>query len=555
MIGRPVANTQCYILDEHHQPVPIGATGELYIAGDGLARGYLNRPDLTAEKFLPNPFSTEPGARMYRTGDLARFLADGTIECLGRTDHQVKIRGFRIELGEIESALRTHPDVRQAVVIAREDTPGEKHLVGYVVPEHESPNVSALRSHLKLTLPSYMIPSAIMILETIPLTANGKIDRRSLPSPMSDAALQKAEIVAPRTHVEKQLSEIWEELFETTAIGVHDDFFDLGGHSILAVKMMTRIKRVFGKSLTINALFEAPTIARLASRIGDAGVKLGRHSLVAIQVAGSKPPIYWIPGGAGLGLFRLTHIVTRLGSEQPVYGLGSNYPESLADIETVEQRSLKYIELVRSVQPHGPYCFAGFCAGGIVAYEMAQQLTAAGEPVAFVGMINCALPNFPSRAIDRALFKAQRLRYQVAAARADGVGLAGYIRQKFSDRREARERHRELAVVAAQVRQSGFQQDVIIHNDALLDATGDVFSRYQPRRYPGAISLFYSNDSAFMGLSPRMDPRFRWTDLVMRSEIRSFEADHDNIFGADESGPFAEALKSALDTALGGVGG
>ena len=214
MIGRPIANTQCFILDDHRQPVPIGVTGELYIAGDGLARGYLNRPELDDERFLSNPFSKNPLARMYRTGDLARFLLDGTIECLGRTDHQVKIRGFRIELGEIENALREHPSVKQCVVIAREDTPGDKRLVAYVVPEDGSVDATKLRTHLKQTLPEYMLPAAIVSMEAVPLTANGKIDRRALRAPDATISTSDAATVTARSHVEKQLSEIWEDLFK-----------------------------------------------------------------------------------------------------------------------------------------------------------------------------------------------------------------------------------------------------------------------------------------------------------------------------------------------------
>ena len=397
-IGRPVANTQCYILDESGQPVPVGGTGELFIAGDGLARSYLNLPDLDATKFIPNPFSQQPAARMYRTGDRARYLPDGTIECLGRTDHQVKIRGFRIELGEIEAVLQQHAAVRQTVVVARDHAMGEKRLVAYVVPESAPIDAAALRAHMRQGLPDYMIPAAIVSLDRLPLTVNGKIDRRALPEPDESVGATRVEVITARTHVERQLSVIFEEIFGLSTVGVHDNFFDLGGHSILAVRMMSRIASVFGKQLPLNAIFESPTIELLAKHVEDASATLGRHSLVSLQVAGSYPPVFWVPGGAALGLFRLRRVLAALGPEQPVYGLGSNYPRTLTDVETVEERARKYVELVRRVQPHGPYSFVGFCAGGLVVYEMAQQLIAVGEKVAFVGLINADFPNHPTGA-------------------------------------------------------------------------------------------------------------------------------------------------------------
>ncbi|HEX6052782.1 MAG TPA: amino acid adenylation domain-containing protein [Gemmatimonadaceae bacterium] len=554
VIGRPVANTQCYILDERRQPVPIGAIGELYIAGDGLARGYLNRPDLDAEKFVPDPFSPYAGTRMYRTGDLARHTTTGEIECLGRTDHQVKIRGFRIELGEIEAALREHPDVRQAVVIAREDRPGEKRLVGYVVTTTEALDVSGLRAHLKRSLPEYMVPAAFVRLESFPLTANSKIDRKALPAPDAGSALPTSTRVPPHTHVEKQLSEIWEELFDLPEVGVLDDFFDLGGHSILAVQMVTRIGRTFGKQLPLNALFESPTIEQLARHIGEADRSFGQHSLVTIQATGNRPPIFWIPGGAALGLFRLRHVVRRLGPDQPVYGLGSNPPPTLDQVETVEQRAHNYLELVRRVQPHGPYCFAGFCAGGRVAYEMAQQLAAAGEPVAFVGMINTSFPNYPTGRLNQLLMKLQRLRYQIQAARSNGMSVMRWLRAKLAERRLARAGNQEHAPSAEQAGTSAVDSATIARNEALLNATVEVFERYQPRRYDGALSLFMSNDPAYAGLSRSLDSRYEWIRHSGSSKIRYFPGGHDEVFGSAESGPFADLLKEALDEALAGLG-
>ncbi len=548
-IGRPVANTQCYILDEHGQPVPAGIPGELYIAGDGLARGYLNRPDLTAEKFVPNPFAANAGDRMYRTGDVARYLPDGTIECLGRTDHQVKIRGYRIELGEIESALRTHPSVRQAVVVAREDVPGDKRLVAYVVSHDEPAPSQTLRAHLKESLPDFMVPSAIVTLDAIPLTANGKIDRRALPSPEPGVNRDDTSVVTARTHVEKQLSEIWEDLFKLPRVGVADNFFDLGGHSIMAVQMMARVARVFGKQLPLNALFESPTIERLAKHIEDASRTLDLHSIVSIQAAGARPPVFWIPGGAGLGLFRLRSIVTRLGPDQPVYGLGSNRPESLDHIEGVEERSRKYVELVRRVQPRGPYCFVGFCAGGLIAYEMAQQLSAVGETVPFVGMINCPFPNFPKTRVANLLIELQRQLYKLRAAWSRGVGPLAFVREKLAARR-----HVELPTHGAPVSAPDPEKAESARRlQQLLDAAGEVFGRYRPRRYTGSIALLNSDDMAYRGVSKSLDRRLHWKKYVAHAEVVEFKGGHDEVFDASEAGSFGETLQRALERATNGA--
>ncbi|MGA9379337.1 MAG: amino acid adenylation domain-containing protein, partial [Phormidium sp.] len=268
-IGRPIANTELYILDQNLQPVPIGVPGELHIGGAGLARGYLNRPELTNEKFIPNPFRNQPNSRLYKTGDLARYLPDGNIEYLGRIDNQVKIRGFRIELGEIETILSQHPQVQTSIVIAREDTPGDKRLVAYIIPSVEAtPTISEIQQYLKTKLPDYMVPSALVIQETFALTPNGKIDRRALPAPDFHSA-QKDLYVAPRTPVEEILAQVWTQVLKLNQIGIYDNFFALGGHSLLATQVISRLQEAFGISLPLRYLFESPTIAQLSQAISD----------------------------------------------------------------------------------------------------------------------------------------------------------------------------------------------------------------------------------------------------------------------------------------------
>jgi amino acid adenylation domain-containing protein len=279
-IGRPLSNSQLYILDSHKNLVPIGVAGEAYIGGRGLARGYAGAPELTADKFVPHPYSEEPGARLYKTGDRARFQPNGSIEFLGRIDHQVKIRGFRIESGEIESVLDRHPAVEDAVVIVREDVPNEKRLVAYVVARHEpTPTFSELRSYLKEKLPDYMIPTDLVFLDLLPLTPNGKVDRQVLPTPDLERSRLETKFVAPRTPVEKILAKIWSEVLDLERVGVHDDFFELGGHSLLATRVVSWIRQEFHVDLKLRDFFKIPTIAELTKRIeGLLWINAGRPS-------------------------------------------------------------------------------------------------------------------------------------------------------------------------------------------------------------------------------------------------------------------------------------
>jgi non-ribosomal peptide synthetase component F len=287
-IGKPIPNVQVYILDPRLKPVPIGVAGELYIGGSGIARGYRNRADLTGQRFIPDPFSGRPEERLYRTGDLARFLADGNIEFLGRMDHQVKIRGFRIELEEIESLLSRVPVVEQAVVVARKDD-GEERLVAYVVARRgHSPTTTDLRDLLSRDLPDYMIPSVFVVLDALPLTPNGKVDRRALPAPDRVRPQLRQAFVAPRNAVEQLLAEIWAEALQVERVGVDDNFLELGGHSILATRLVSQIREILQFELPLRSLFENPTIAQLAQAILSDAVRrprIERIAQTALEVA------------------------------------------------------------------------------------------------------------------------------------------------------------------------------------------------------------------------------------------------------------------------------
>jgi amino acid adenylation domain-containing protein len=288
-IGRPISNTQLYILDKHLQPVPIGFPGELCLSGNGLARGYLNRPELTARKFIPNPFSEKPGTRLYKTGDLVRYLPDGNIEYLGRIDNQVKIRGFRIESGEIESVLTQYQSVREAVVVTPEDMPGDRQLVAYVVPaEAASLSVSLLKDFLSHKLPAYMMPSLFVLLDALPLAPNGKINRKALPAPDRTGLISKEDFVSPGTPTEEIIAGIWAEVLGLNQVGIHDNFFELGGHSLLATQVMSRLRKVFEVEIPLRTLFESPTVEKLTFallQIEGEREKLEKRAALLLKVA------------------------------------------------------------------------------------------------------------------------------------------------------------------------------------------------------------------------------------------------------------------------------
>jgi len=374
-LGGPMPNVQIYVLDSFLHPVPIGIPGELYIGGVALARGYLNRPTETAEKFIPDPFSQQAGARLYKTGDLARYLPDGHLEFLGRSDHQVKLRGLRIELGEIEAALKRYSAVREGVVLAREDNPGDKHLVAYIVPNQKQPPIiHDLRTFLQNRLPKYMVPSAFVLLDALPLSPNGKVDRHALPVPDQGCFRLQDAFVAPRDPLELQLAQIWENLLGISPIGVTDNFFDLGGHSLLAVRLMAQIRAQFGRALPLSTLFQAVTIEQLAHILRQQTNSLLHSPVVALQRNGSKRPFFCIHPIGG-SVFAFAALAPHLGPGQPFYALQApgldGEQEPYTDLEAM---AAHYIDAIRAVQSQGPYLLGGWSFGGIVAFEIAQQL-------------------------------------------------------------------------------------------------------------------------------------------------------------------------------------
>jgi amino acid adenylation domain-containing protein len=392
MIGRPIPDLRLYILDSQLQPTPIGVPGEICVGGAGVARGYLNRPELTKERFIDNPFSTQSGDRLYRSGDLARRLANGDIEYLGRIDQQVKIRGFRIELGEIEAALKKQLGIKQAVVIAREDTPGEKRLVAYytasLLGESEQDTLSAerLRTHLSAILPEYMVPGAYVRLESLPLTPNGKLNRKMLPAPEAEAYTTRR-YEPPQGEIETKLAAIWAEILKLDRVGRHDNFFEMGGDSLRAYRLFVKILAAFPECQpSLAILMKAPTVEQFASTLH--GGQADWSCLVAVREGNKRPPFFCVPGAGG-NVIGMRDFAMALPPDQPFYCLqargldGHSVPFS-----TVEETAGYYIEQIRRVQSHGPYYLGGYCYGGLVVFEMARCLQSQGETVNLVAMID-----------------------------------------------------------------------------------------------------------------------------------------------------------------------
>ena len=393
-IGKPIINTQVYVLNKQLQPVPMGMPGELYIGGVGVGRGYRNDSTRTMEAFVANSFSDDPHTSLYKTGDLVRYLPDGNLEFLGRIDHQVKIRGFRIELGEIEAVLLSHPSIRTAAVIARNDAHNQPYLAAYVV-LHDGEDINDVRHFLSTQLPDYMIPTVFMTLEALPQTPNGKLDRKALPEPTPDTSKT---IVAPRNDLERQLVDIWEELLEYTPISVTDNFFDLGGHSILAVRLMFRIQKLIGRQVPLAILFDGATIESLAQALQQQE-QASWSSLVPVQPRGSRRPFFCVHAHGG-GAIAYYELAQHLHPEQPFYGLQARGLDGQQEPHTnIPDMAAHYIEVMREIQPEGPYLIGGHSFGGLVAFEMANQLQSQGHEIGLLAIIDTTAPvegNIPS---------------------------------------------------------------------------------------------------------------------------------------------------------------
>jgi amino acid adenylation domain-containing protein len=518
-IGRPVPNVRIYLLDAHLNPVPVGIPAELHIAGVGVAQGYFNRPELTGEKFIPDPFSSEAGARMYRTGDLARYLPSGEIEFLGRKDDQIKVRGFRIELGEIESQLAKHPGVSQVVVIAKQKPSGDKYLVAYLVMEPQAEaSPASLRSFLKEQLPDYMVPSAFMVLDSMPMTPNGKINRRGLPEPDFDAPSPESAVASDA--LQWQLTRIWQEVLEKKHIGIRDNFFELGGHSLMAARLMHRIGQEIGKTLPLAMLFEAPTIEQLAAALGQDGWSRYWSSLVPIQPTGSQPPFFCVHGVGG-NVIGLRELGQCMAPDYPFYGLQSQGLDGSRPChKTIEEMALHYIHEIRSVQPNGPYFLGGFSFGGLVAYEMAQQLRAGGEDVGLLVLFDTYPGNLT---VEDNSFLGSLLHLKWRNLFRD---LPKVVEKRI--RRRMKWWRRRVQPALWDVRNS----NTAAHNSYVL------------RAYEGRGTLLRAGKKSLRGAK---DPHAAWHGLIANLETHEIPGDHFDILVQPHVNRLAECLKSCVD--------
>jgi amino acid adenylation domain-containing protein len=555
-IGRPIANTQTYILDRRCHPVPVGVPGELFIAGDGVAAGYHHRPTLTADRFVENPFSTEPDGKMYRTGDVARYCPDGAIEFLGRVDHQVKIRGHRIELGEIEAVLQRHPGVAEAVVVAREDHPGDQRLVGYVVPlGPQTITNSELRAYSSGKLPKEMVPAVCVIVDSLPRTPNGKLDRRALPAP--DHARQDTQrvFVAPRDRVESELTRMWERILSVHPIGVTDSFFELGGHSLLAVSLFAQIEKTFGKTLPLATLFEGPTIEQLAA-ILQRDVPSSSSPLVCIQPHGSRPPLFFMhaEGGNVLEYYPLARC---LGTDQPFYALQSDLlnGHDSPSVLRLEDMAARYIREIRNVQPTGPYFLGGWCLGGYLAYEAAQQLRAQGEDVALLAMIQTAFGDYGRRRPGLTYFHRlfYRLMKRVDLEWYNVAALAPNARLRHLASRA--KRLRTIAQLKSETLLDPWLARLNVrewHSLAYrLEAVGKYHVQaalsYRPKPYQGRVTLFRATKQP-LDIVP--DRTMGWGMLLNGPvEIHDVPAHHQNIMIEPRVRLLARQLAACVDRA------
>jgi thioesterase domain-containing protein/acyl carrier protein len=549
-IGRPIKNCQMYVLDVHLQPVPVGVEGELYVAGEGLARGYLNHPELTAERFIPNPFGWQPGSRLYRTGDLARYRGDSHIEFLGRVDGQVKLRGFRIELGEIEEALRQHSGVEEAIVLAREDSPGEKRLVAYAIPLRESrPTSQELRKFLQTKLPDYMVPSAFVFLDKFPITPNGKVNRQALPvltSALGHPQTEKS-IAQPADNLELQLLNIWKSVLRIPGIGVADNFFELGGHSLMAVRLVAAIEKVIGRTIPLATLFQAPTVEQMAQLLRKGESSTPWSLLLPVQVIGSRPPLFFLHG--------TLEVAKYMDHDQPFYILQLQGKEGKALPSTIELMAAEYINEIRRVQPVGPYFLCGYSVGGLVAFETAQQLRQSGAKVALLVLVDptnpshskkttrCRKVSEPSAPTFRRVrsFLARQLRNLAGLEfRQWLASLAEGIKWRFQRRAGRIKRTVYRYCMSRKIRVPLAWREFYWVADNRLVARA-----YKPNVYPGSALLFVSRDR-------HADTLNAWKILVAGGlQIEWIASDHLQILREPEVQAVAEQLNRYLCQAQG----
>jgi aspartate racemase len=542
LIGRPVANTAAYVLDPYGQPVPIGVSGELFIGGECVTRGYHNRPELTAERFLPDPFRRL--GRMYKSGDVARYQADGNIECLGRNDNQVKLRGYRIELGEIETALTEHHAVRQAVVVPHKQD-DDQRLVAYLIPRNGNLVHSEVREFLQTRLPDYMVPSLYMTVPSFPLSPAGKVDRRALPAPDDFQRQADREFVAAADELELKLTRVWEQVLKVHPIGVNENFFELGGHSLLAVKLFADIEKNFGKNLPLATLFQAPTVRQLASVLRDEGWQAAWSSLVPIQTGGSGKPFFCMHSVGG-NVLEYHCLARLLGPDRPFYGLQAAGLDGKSDPHTsIKEMAAHYLKEMRQIQPEGPYLLGGRSSGGTIAFEMACQLEAAGDEVALLALFD----TFPSgyfKLLQSSLSKRLRRRakrWQSHLSNLASLNVSGQVRYVMTKLRFAPEKakHKIYRRAYKIYRKFGKPLPQVLQN--IEEINFAAVKDFEPQIYSGDLTLFLATD-----LTADYDSKDGWRELVKGSiDTHEVPGNHLNIIKEPGVEVLAEKLRAKLE--------
>lgn len=553
-LGPPIANTQFYVLDEQRELLPAGVPGELYIGGDGVAPGYHELPGITAERFVPDKFSGVDGDRMYRTGDIVRLRPDGCFDYLGRSDQQIKLRGFRIELGEIETVLERNLNVAEAAATVGVDPGGEPAIWAYVVPKGMTPELSldllgVLRSDLRNALPAYMHPSSIVALQALPRTPNGKIDRKALPKPDQAAAKDKA-IAAPLNEVEARLAAIWGSILGLDNVDRDADFVDLGGHSLLAARLLARIEAEFGQSLSLGALFRAPTVAEQAKLLKRSELReYDFRQIIRLQPNGSKSPMIAI-NNTGVYYYNLSRY---LGPDQPLTALQLFDP-------TLQRRPLpssfegvaaEYVRLIREFQPQGPYKLMGWCLGGALAFEVARQLTAQKQEVSMLVLFDTWAPGYRKRlSALRAALADYSYRWQLILADWSRVASRhGGIREFLAHRTLFRKVRGWLGLdeqpAAAQDKPDAGKRSDESYDQWLLGYLEDAVKHYEPRRFSGKITLICSSREP-RGLF--LDRQMGWGAFCSDGvEVCIVEGDHFTMFQHPGVTQMAGHLKSRVE--------
>jgi amino acid adenylation domain-containing protein len=553
-IGAPIANTQFYILDSRQELVPYGVPGELFIGGDGVAPGYFELPEITREKFVPDKFRKIPGAKLYCTGDIVRMKQRGSMEYLGRTDHQIKLRGFRIELGEVEAALLRHPDIAEAVAVLGQGPSGEGAIWAYAVPQRAQPEtpevlIGALRASLVQSLPGYMRPSSIVILDALPRTPNGKVDRRSLPAP-APVQRQSKEAAQPLNEIERRLAKIWSSVLGLETIGKTADFFESGGHSLLAARLLARIEAEFGQRLSLLTLFKAPNIEEQAKLLMRGGQReYDFRQVVRLQPNGSKPPLIAIHN-TGVYYYNLSK---RLGPDQPLTALQlfdpsiarRSLPQSLGDI------AAEYVQLIKKFQANGPYKLIGWCVGGVLAFEVARQLVQAGQEVSLLAMIDAWAPGHNRRLSRlRAILADYSYRWKLIGADWQRVmsgeqNLAEFLAQRAISRRLLRwfglSRSDAQARVPFEARESSAEN----YDQWLLGRLEEASQGYEPKPYPGKITLLCSTREP-KGLF--LDPQMGWGAFASGGvDVAVIDGDHFTVFNGQGLEQMATHIARSMD--------